>query len=157
MIIVPFTLIKAKTMIADAPRLFFNEQLMQNIKNSYALGAYTPSDFCRKVTEGQIFFFCSVTQGNKFECEIDSFRIKEIRAQLESEDENVYHLILVAEYCDEERKGQEKEWPADDLFKGLNACFIVNLGERSLYAGNSAKAYRRQLEEKWDKLWVPYN
>ena len=156
MVIVPLTL-KTIAMIADAPRLFFNEQLMQNIKNSYALGAYTPSDFCRKVTEGQIFFFCSVTQGNKFECQIDSFRIKEIRPHLESKSENTYHLILVAEYCDEGRKGQEKEWIADDLFKGLNACFIVNLGERSLYAGNSAKAYRRQLEEKWDKLWVPYN
>lgn len=156
MIIVPIHL-KAKTMIVDAPRIFFNEQMMQNIRNSYALGAYSSGDFCHRVTENQIFFFCNVAQGNKFECEIDSFRIKAITPHLESESENTYHLILIAEYCDEGRKGQEKEWPIDDLFQGLSGCFIVSPGERSLYALNTAKAYRKSLEESWDKLWVPYS
>ncbi len=142
--------------VLKTPPLFLNQELLQGIRK-YPLGAYSAQEFCQRIQEGQIFFLVNVFKERAFHCEIDAFRVKEITHCLGLKSEDKSALNLVVEYCDEERKGPEHEYVVEKFFSiELNAIFIVDINERSLYALNAAKAYRKDLEENWDKLWVPY-
>ncbi len=142
--------------MTDTPSLSLNYSLIKKIRSFYPSASFTARHFCERVTEGQTFYFAHSEKQQKFNCEVDSFKVRKITPYFGPKTENRDSLILILEYCTEGKKGKEKECLVDDFFiQELNTIFLQGPDQRPFRALVEAQEYQNQLERTWSKLWLP--